>query len=233
MCEVVVLRPAGARSRRPLPAPQLFTPAALAVIAARYGPGVWHPSGAAPLTAPGPFSWAGLLGVLSQRRMQRLMLDWAVRTLPLMLLSAVQLLRQRQAARAAAAAARGGSRAAAKCEAAPVPSGSRSSLLLPGASASAARTRRGLGPGAGGSCRAAAAPPAPSPNKAAPGGVGAQAAAVHAPVAGVAAAAEPGAPVERRPLCPGDAGFVDQRGCPSRTPRRAPGGGPRRGGQER
>jgi hypothetical protein len=74
-------------------------------MAVRYGPGVFDPAGSVALTAPGPFSWASLAAVLAQRRMQRLLLAWAVRSLPVMLLSAAQLLRQRQVARRAAVAA--------------------------------------------------------------------------------------------------------------------------------
>ena len=83
----------------------------MAVLVARYGPGMYEPLAAVSLPAPGPFSWAGLLAGLSQQRTQQLLLGWAVRTVPGLLVSCVRLWQHRQvtaAATAAAAAAEAG-----------------------------------------------------------------------------------------------------------------------------
>jgi len=88
-------------------APQALSPTSLAVTVARYGPGMYEPMAAMSMTAPGPFSWAGLLAVLSQPRMQQVLWGWAVRMLPALLVSCAPLLLRRQEAAAAPAAAVG------------------------------------------------------------------------------------------------------------------------------
>ena len=73
------------------PLPQCMSPVAMAVIAARYGPGIYEPSADVSLPAAGPFSWAVLLAALVQRRQLQLLLGWAARSLPAVLYSCWQL----------------------------------------------------------------------------------------------------------------------------------------------
>ena len=69
------------------PCAQVATSSTLAVMVQRYGPGMYEPSAQVSLPAPQPFAWAGLLAVLSERRMQQLLLGFFARQLPALLLS--------------------------------------------------------------------------------------------------------------------------------------------------
>jgi len=89
----------------PGPRPQLLTPATMAVLVARYGPGMYEPAAAVSLPAPGPLFWDSLLAVVLQPRLQQVLLGWAMRMLPALLYSGWRLLAHRQAAAGAAAAA--------------------------------------------------------------------------------------------------------------------------------
>jgi hypothetical protein len=141
----------------------------MAVLVARYGPGMYEPLAAVSLPAPGPFSWAGLLAVLSQQRMQQLLLGWAVRTLPGLLVSCVRLRQHRQvtaAAAPAAAAAEAGASGKKAAAAAPrladaAPNGSRRSAAAGSSGGDAATTTKQPSPAAAAVAPVSGAEPVP------------------------------------------------------------------------
>ena len=145
----------------PFACAQIACAASLAVMVQRYGPGMYEPSAPVSMPAPQPFAWAGLLAVLSERRMQQLLLGFLVRTLPALLLSCARLVLQQRPPASAAAAAGSSKRAAAQA-APPAQEPAGSSW---GGEPARVATQPGSGRGAGRAAAAGAMPLADNPGQ--------------------------------------------------------------------